>query len=457
MRKFFALCTLLLLPLLLLPAMSQTTDLAFSDMTPRKSKMPYKHILAIGVNRPISEGKNEISPLFTYYWFGENFANPDLYMQFYLSTTRISFITAYKTDRIYAGIRPLVQHSTFSAWRYYNRGYGDERRAVRGSNVGAVAFFQYNFVRIFSAKLNFHPSYHIYRMPVLAKNENKYVNMPNRHWQMMPSIELQLSDVRTSETNRVKHGYLLKGTYQYARRIGYGTWYDYDRVFTRERYDGMWLPVTWFPPSLGANMFEGVWYKSNIKDTHRIYFNVGAYYNFKGNYNIQLDCYGGYMYGVDRNNAEQIGYIQADNAAMPGYFNTEFYHNMYVISRVQVGVPIPFWSARIQPGFNMLYMPKGNDVVGLGGKNRVWFNPSNPYAHMALRNFPRTLYMSASCGFSLLLGNMLPLFIDYAYGFNATRAKSANAVLKQQSGLSKAAYGNHEVQVLVVMAFGKNE
>ncbi len=457
MRKMFTIVMFFLLPLFAIPALSQSADPAFDDMTPRKSKMPYRHILALGVNNPISEGSNEISPLFTYYWFGENFANPDLYMQFYLSTTRISLITAYKTDRVYAGIKPLVQHSTFSAWRYYNRGYGDERRAIRGSNVGAVGFFQYNFLRILSASVSFHPSYHIYRMPMLAKNDGKYVNMPNRHWQLMPSVELQLSDVRTSETNRVKHGYMVKAVYQYARRIGYGTWYDYDRVGTRERYDGMWLPGQIFPLAPGLGMFDGVWYKSNVKDTHRVQFNVGAYYNFKGNYNIQFDCYGGYAYGVDRNNAEQIGYMQADHAKMPGYFNTEFYHNMYVISRLQVGIPIPFWSARIQPGFNMLYMPKQNDVVGLGGKNRVWFNPNNPYAHMALRGYPRTVYTSVSCAFSLLLANKLPLFLDYAYGINATRAKSSQRVLLQQSGLAKASRGSHEIQVLVVMAFGKNE
>ena len=41
-----------------------------------------------------------------------------------------SAIFGAKTDRIYAGIKPIIEHSTYSSWRSYNRGYEDVRRAI---------------------------------------------------------------------------------------------------------------------------------------------------------------------------------------------------------------------------------------------------------------------------------------------------------------------------------------
>lgn len=73
------------------------------------------------------------------------------------------------------------------------------------------------------------------------------------------------------------------------------------------------------------------------------------------------------------------------------------------------------------------------------------------YPMLAYRGYPKRFYTSVSCSFSLKLGNLLPLFIDYAYGFEADRASSA-----QNLYLNKINHGCHEFQVLVVMAFGSN-
>lgn len=435
-RKLIAVMSLVLVQLLVIPAVSQeAADEKEKDMKPRVQKQEYRHVVALGVNMPFSGGSNELGPLFAYYWFGENFKDPNLYMQFTLTTTRIYFIAAYRTDRIFAGIKPLVEHSTYSAWQQYYRGYSDTRRVFRGSNLGAIPFFQYNFLRILSARAYVHTAYFLYRLPILAGNVHKYVNMPKRHWQLKPGIEVILADVDSKNLDRIKHGYTFKVEYQYARRIGYGTWYDYDRMIWREKYRDVWAPP------LGET--QGIWYKSSVKDTHRLYFAAGGYYNFKHNINLQADVYGGYFKGVDRNNAEQIGYLQADYAIMPGYFVSEFYHNLYVISRLQLGFPLGFWDARLQPGFNMLYMPTKNEVVGQGrgAVTNPWF----------VRGYPRRIYTSVSCQLSMLVGNFLPIFIDYAYGIDAQRAKSAN-----KAYLRKFSRGSHEFQVLIVGAFEKN-
>jgi len=423
-------------------AYSQDADkITVKDMDPRETHQEYNHILALGVNQPFSKGSNNLSPLIAYYWFGDNFKNPDLYTQFTFTTTRIFFILGYKTDRVYAGVKPLLEHSTYSAWHSFNRGYNDERREFGGNNAGIGGFFQYNFLRILSARINFHSSYHFYRFPILTPNENKYVNMPHRHWQLKPWIELQLSDLEEKSLTRVRHGYLFRVEYHYARRIGYGTWYDYDRLGTREKINDTWAPLY---PGAGNISTKGVWYKSNIKDTHRFYFSAGGYYNFKHDINLQFDIYGGLFTGVDRNNAEQIGYYQADYAIMPGYFCAEFFHNFYVISRLQIGLPIPFWDARIQPGFNVLYMPITNEVIGIG-RGAVTRQD-------LVQQYPRRFYTSVSCSFSLLLGNLLPFFVDYAYGIDADRTKAAHKLYYRSNNK-----GNHELQVMVLMAFDKNE
>ncbi len=449
MRRILVLVCVLLVIIYTVPSFSQEpTKVEFDDMIPKEKIEEFQHLLVMGINQPFSKGFNEISPLFLYTWFGDNFQNKDFYMQFTLQTTRIYLIAAMKTDRIFAGIKPMVEHSTFASFRSYNRGYNDRFRQFGGNNAGIGAFFQYNWLRILSTKLNFHTSYHFYRLILLTENENKYPNMPKRHWQVKPGIEILLSDVKETSLTRVKHGYLVRGEYQYARRVGYGTWYDYDRLWFREKVDGKWLP-----PTMAINQWtEGVWYKSTVRDTHRLYFNLGAYYNFKHDINLHFDFNGGFFKGVDRNNAEHIGYMQADYAVMPGYADTEFYHNFYLISRLQIGFPIPFWDARIQPGFNVLYMPKTNDVVGQGrGMYVMGQGALMSYRMLALNGYPKRFYTSVSCSFSLKLGDLLPLFIDYAYGIDAVRAKSAYKLYTNR--LNR---GCHELNVLVVMAFGSN-
>lgn len=92
------------IPFSLVPAFSQEiTKTEFSDMIAKEKIREYKHVLVLGINQPFSKGYNKYSPLFFYGWFGDNFKNKDLYMQFTMTTTRIYFIAAMKTDRIFAG------------------------------------------------------------------------------------------------------------------------------------------------------------------------------------------------------------------------------------------------------------------------------------------------------------------------------------------------------------------
>lgn len=103
-----------------------------------------------------------------------------------------------------------------------------------------------------------------------------------------------------------------------------------------------------------------------------------------------------------------------------------------------------------------MYMPKKNEVVGQGrglyyyGRGAVLTDIVSG-RKIAYHGYPKQVYTSVSCSFSLRLGNLLPLFIDYAYGFDAVRASSAHKLYTSQ--LHK---GCHELNVLFVMAFGSN-
>lgn len=432
-----------------LPAFGQVvTDLDDDSLIPEEKVMEYQHVLVLGVDRPFSKGFNPLSPVVYYSWFGDNFKNKDLYMQFTFTTTMIHLTIAAKTDRVFAGIRPIAKHTIYSAWRQINHGDNDEKRIFGGNDVGAELFFQYNWLKILSTAVKLYPTYHFYRMFMLTPNKYCYNNMPRRHWQVKPGVEIKLSRIKDENLMRIKHGYLLRVEYQYARRIGFGTWYDYDRLWFEERFNGVWFPPT-------AKM-EGILYKDTVHSTHRLYGDVGAYYKFKHDINLQVDGRIGYCKGVDRHNAENIGAIIGDHAFMPGYAVAEFFHNFYVTSHVRIGFPIPFWDARIQPGFHLLYMPKKNEVVGLG-RGLYYFGEGAVLTDLFARGkivyhgYPKEIYTSVSCSFSLKLGNLLPMFIDYAYGIDALRAKSAHKVY-----LNKIHKGCHEVRVMFLAAFGSN-
>lgn len=74
-----------------------------------------------------------------------------------------------------------------------------------------------------------------------------------------------------------------------------------------------------------------------------------------------------------------------------------------------------------------MYMPENNEVIGV-------------------QDYDRTTYRSVSCQLSTKLGGVLPLMANYAYGMDAERYNDYKGTNKK---------GNHEICVIVVMAFGQ--
>jgi len=352
-------------------------------------KEPYRHIVALGADRSFSNGDSSLGPIIAYYYFMEDFDNPDLYGQFTFKTTDAYFILGLKNEKFYAGIKPVLSYIWYGGYSSYYQGANDESRNFWGNSAGLEMFFKYNWFRNFSSKVSCRSDYRFY-----SKGGNDTViDLPDNHMQNLIGVNLELKDVEEKSLGRIKHGYIAGFKYEYARRTGYGTFEDTAAVED-----------------------------SSENNAHKMYFDLGAYYNFSGNYTLMFDVRGSLQYNVDRNNAEKIGYYDADHAVVPGYNAAEFYHNKYVTARLQLGIPVSFWDTRLQPGFNMLYMPEDNGVTGVG-------------------DYDKELYTSVSLGVSTMAGGVLPLFIDYGYGFNAER---------------KGETGNHELRFMVLMAFGKN-
>jgi hypothetical protein len=319
----------------------------------------------------------------------ENFQKPELYGELTVKTTDAWLKLGLKTEKYFTGIQPILSYIWYGGYEAYDKGVSDESRRYWGNSAGSIFFFRYNWVQFFSTIFEYRPDYKFYSKGFF----DTQIDLPDNHFQQAASCDLLFDSVEKKNLNRIKHGVLLKVRYEFAHRSGYGTFKD-----TPEVED------------------------SDIKNTRKIYSDAGFYYTMMNDINLQIDIKGGIHHNVDRNNAEKIGYMLADHAVVPGYNAAEFYHNRYLVSGIRLGLPIPFWLSRIQPGFHVLYMPRNNSVVGVG-------------------DYDRSIYRSISCGLSFMAGNILPVFIDYGYGIDAER---------------KGERGNHEVQVIFLMAFGKN-
>lgn len=385
------LCLIILSAYLLIP----------EHMLTAEEENDYNHILLLGINQPVSNSEiNTPSPLLIYNYMRDDLGE-DNYFQFTLKTTKALFILGKKNENYFAGVKPLVYHTIYGAYHSYEDGVNDDSRCFKGNNAGVEFFYKYSPMKIFKAGISYYPGYYWYQE---KPNNDSYffrqdateIDLPENHWEHTGEVSFTIDKLEIKDVNRIKHGFTVQGVYDYIYRSGYGTFYDSDSAEN-----------------------------SSIDKTQKRYIYAGFYYNFDYDINLLLDITGGYHIGVDRNNADQIGSYIADKGVMPGYYWGEFYHNKFCIIKTQVGIPLFFWSARLQPGFNILYMPEDNDVAGVD-------------------NYPRRIYRSVSAGLSMKAGGFLPVFIDYAYGMDAGRLNSDTGVEKK---------GNHEFTFYVITAF----
>ena len=361
----------------------------------------YRHIAFLGIDSPLSNSEvNTPAPIFGYYYIRDDLPD-EMYFQFTTMTTMFYFITAYKTDIFFTGIKPVLNHTIYSAYHNYTDGVNDDTRCFNGNNGGAEFFYEYSFYKYLKTMISYYPGYYWYQKKeksdfIFTEQGTTEIALPENHMEHSMMIDVTIDKTVKKDIERIKHGFMLQGTYKYIYRRGYKTFYD-------------------------DHSSEN----TSIDRTSLRYLAAGVYYNFENDINLMFDIYGACHSNVDRNNADKIGSYTADKGIMPGYFWGEFYHNKYCIGRVQIGIPLFVWGARIQPSANILYMPRNNDVAGV-------------------ENYPRRIYRSVSTGLSMKAGGVLPLFFDYAYGFDARRLNTATGVLKK---------GNHEIMCYVLGAF----
>jgi len=313
-----------------------------------KEKSEYRHYLALGIaDTHISNGDNPMSPLFAWYWFLEDFEDSDLYGNVGITTTKFYFKFGKKTDKYFAGVKPFLNHTTYGAYYYYENGEEKLDRTFKGNRAGIELFFEkYILKNLLSMKVAYIPNYYFY-----MENEKVAFDLPENHVEHKTNLQLKVGNVEKKDLRRIKHGVFANIRHEFARRVGYDTFVGYND-------------------------------NSSVKTTNKYYLDLGA----------KQDIYGSIQYNVDRNNAEKIGYMNSTNGVMPGYYNSEFNHDKYLISRTQIGFPLGFWSSRIETGFNVLYMPKENNVIGLG-------------------NYSKKVYKSVSLALSFKAVDVLPIFL----------------------------------------------
>lgn len=362
-----------------------------------------KHILALGIDYNLNRGEDSFIPIL-YYNFLHVFRDSPWYVEAGFDNSVTSFATfAVDTDRFHAGLGPVFEYLIQAGSNYYVDGNSLENLMITGNDIGMKFFFEYKAHEYFTLGAVYHPKYYFYRLFSREDNTGLWIEPPNNHFEHELIAEVKVGKLEEKNFGVLKHGFLLRGRYSYAWRQGYGSFYDMQ---------------------LNRGIFFS-YVKSDIDKTQKVYGDLGIYYLFRHDVNLQIDIHGAYHYGVDRNNAEQIGTWFADHAIMPGYHNYEFAHDRYLIGRIDLGIPLMFWSSQLKPGFNALYMPRENRVKGID-------------------NYSRTLFTSVSAEFFTMIGGMVPVWIKYAYGIDARR---------KQNFFSPAHRGNHELTVYFGAAF----
>ncbi|RPI90944.1 MAG: hypothetical protein EHM32_11060, partial [Spirochaetales bacterium] len=131
-------------------------NMAFS--APQKQE--YRHVVALGADRSWSEGDDSLGPIIAYYYFKEDFTNPNLYAQFTLTTTDTYFKFGWRTDSVDIGVQPMLQHFWYGGYSAYDRGDSDETRRFYGNSAGGIAYLRLSPGSVFSTTVAYRGTYH---------------------------------------------------------------------------------------------------------------------------------------------------------------------------------------------------------------------------------------------------------------------------------------------------------
>ncbi|MBN2401913.1 MAG: hypothetical protein JXN64_05900 [Spirochaetes bacterium] len=359
-------------------------------------KREYALISAAGADLPFSNGKNKTSPIMylSYWQYYSNSKNS--YCEIGARTTTVFAALGTHNEKYNTGIKPIWGHTIYGAYSDYNKGYTDSKNENKGYYMGAELYLRYNWSKIFNTGINYLPVYHYY-------NSDNNANManPDAHTEHNACIQLQLKKISEKNSGLIKNGFLATAKYNYSYRSGYS-------FNDRNMSDGT-VPDTSDKPSV-----------------YKYYLDLGLYYKFWDDYNIKFETVASLQFNTDRNNAEKIGSLIADHAAIPGYFFCEFYHNKYLIANLKFGIPLGILEARIEPAYYILYMSKDNKVTGV-------------------MDYPRKYYQSISIYLSMKIADLIPVFIDYGYGIDAQRRNSPAGTTEK---------GCHEIRAVMLFAWG---
>ncbi len=416
-------------------------SLSAADVYSKAVKRDYNIILALGWDQSFA---NQGQKAFTYeiaspiifldliYYFGDT----GWYGELGGTTTSIYTQWGYNTDLLHVGIKPIWNHSVVAADHFYYMGYENPNRVIGGlfsggSSLGVELFYEFNFFKSYlEGRLMYKPGNHWYneKNPDVREVYAQYQDYPpSPHWEHTIEYWLQSSGdfsggrLEDRELSIIRHGWLVKFKHNYTNRTSYS------------------LPLT-ADTSIAMD-----------PNTHKFFLNLGLFYNFKGDFNLKFEAKGHYAVNVDTNNAEKAGNLVADNADMPGLYYAEFYTDKFIMANIKFGIPLPFWGFRLQPGFNMLYIPHDNKVISPTRQFADYF-PATANGFVTYPYLQEVTY-SVSLNIYFKIANILPVLIDYAYAFNAVRNNYTYTANGPYNASLPVQYGSHEVRIVFIGAF----
>ncbi len=426
---------------ILTAAICAIISLSAADAYSKAVKRDYNIIVALGWDQNFA---NQGQKAFTYeisspilfldliYYFGET----GWYGQLGATTTTVYTQWGYNTDMLHIGIKPIWCHSTIAVDHFYYMGYENPNRVIGGAFSGGITlgvelFYEFNFFKNYlTGRLMYKPANHWYNEKGSDDIDTDMDRPPLPHWEHTIEYWLQSSGdfsggkMEERELSIIRHGWSVKFKHNYTNRTSYS------------------LPLT-------GDTFIPI-----DPNTHKFYLNLGLFYNFKGDFNLKFEAKGHYAVNVDTNNADKIGNLVADNADMPGLYYAEFYSDKYIMANLKFGIPLPFWGFRLQPGFNILYIPHDNKVIA----PHLQFASYAPPTANGYVSYPalQEVTYSISLNIYFKIANVLPVLIDYAYAINAVRnnySSAGNPINGPYNASLPVQYGNHEVRIIFIGAF----
>jgi hypothetical protein len=154
-------------------------------------------IIVLGGDRSFSDAYRHPVPVI-FYQYNITAPGEGAYAQFTLLTTSVAAIIGYKTEWFLFGIRPVLAHSVYGGYTYYDRGVLDEGRIYQGNYTGVEGLCTFTPSQYFTATASYLPAWYFYRKNsesdnLISENDATTIGLPDNHFEHVGTFLMQLA------------------------------------------------------------------------------------------------------------------------------------------------------------------------------------------------------------------------------------------------------------------------